>query len=177
MQESPCQHRWEPQGHSYLKLVVTCLACTSSLVAQCPLPWRLWWERRWLFLFWACQPVHASWQTASPECKSLNTSGRGCRREQTFACMSFQANQGWLLQIVIAVMHLGRYAVGSETLSVLVSFQILLLWVKIQYFARQAASVWGMQSCIGLFTDNLLFVVVKLVAWQVFSALCFWTTV
>ena len=40
------------------------------------------------------------------------------------------------LQIVIAVMHLGRYAVGSETLSVLVSFQILLLWVKIQYFAR-----------------------------------------
>ena len=40
------------------------------------------------------------------------------------------------LQIVIAVMHLGRYAVGGETLSVLVSFQILLLWVKIQYFAR-----------------------------------------
>ncbi|KAL3141754.1 hypothetical protein ABBQ32_004434 [Trebouxia sp. C0010 RCD-2024] len=39
-------------------------------------------------------------------------------------------------QIVIAVMHLGRYAVGSEALSVLVSFQILLLWVKIQYFAR-----------------------------------------
>lgn len=40
------------------------------------------------------------------------------------------------LQIVIAVMHLGRYAVDSEILSVLVSFQILLLWVKIQYFAR-----------------------------------------
>ena len=40
------------------------------------------------------------------------------------------------LQIVIAVMHLGRHAVDSEALSVLVSFQILLLWVKIQYFAR-----------------------------------------
>ena len=40
------------------------------------------------------------------------------------------------MQIVIAVMHLGRHAVGSEALSVLVSFQILLLWVKIQYFAR-----------------------------------------
>lgn len=41
-----------------------------------------------------------------------------------------------LLQVVIAVMHLGRYSVDSEALSVLVSFQILLLWVKIQYFAR-----------------------------------------
>ena len=40
------------------------------------------------------------------------------------------------LQVVIAVMHLGRYKVGSEALSVLASFQILLLWIKIQYFAR-----------------------------------------
>lgn len=45
------------------------------------------------------------------------------------------------MQVVIAVMHLGRYAVGSETLSVLVSFQILLLWVKIQYFARYRLSL------------------------------------
>lgn len=58
-----------------------------------------------------------------------------------------------LLQIVIAVMHLGRYAVGSETLSVLVSFQILLLWIKIQYFARYshlvvfAAAAWCCRHC------------------------------
>ena len=60
--------------------------------------------------------------------QALPLSCLAANRRVTLAC--------WLLQIVIAVMHLGRYAVGGETLSVLVSFQILLLWVKIQYFAR-----------------------------------------
>lgn len=39
-------------------------------------------------------------------------------------------------QIVIAVMHLGRLGLASNTLSVLVAFQVLLLWIKAQYFAR-----------------------------------------
>ena len=39
-------------------------------------------------------------------------------------------------QIVIAVMHLGRLRLASNTLSVLVAFQVLLLWVKAQYYAR-----------------------------------------
>ncbi len=41
-------------------------------------------------------------------------------------------------QIAITVMHLGRLGLASNTLSVLVAFQVLLLWVKAQYFARQA---------------------------------------
>ena len=57
-----------------------------------------------------------------------------CKRDQV--AIAIADNDWMLLQIAIAVMHLGRYAVGSEVLSVLVSFQILLLWVKIQYFAR-----------------------------------------
>ena len=43
------------------------------------------------------------------------------------------------MQIVIAVMHLGRLGLASNTLSVLVAFQVLLLWIKAQYFARCTA--------------------------------------
>ena len=49
------------------------------------------------------------------------------------ACVSLCA----CVQIVIAVMHLGRLRLASNTLSVLVAFQVLLLWVKAQYFARR----------------------------------------
>ena len=41
-----------------------------------------------------------------------------------------------LWQVGIDVMHLGRLHVRSETLSILVAAQCLLLWLKIQYFAR-----------------------------------------
>ena len=41
-----------------------------------------------------------------------------------------------MMQITIVVMHVGRYMVASETLSILVAVQILLLWIKVQYFAR-----------------------------------------
>lgn len=42
-------------------------------------------------------------------------------------------------QIAIAVMHLGRLRLASNTLSVLVAFQVLLLWVRAQYFARRGS--------------------------------------
>ena len=40
------------------------------------------------------------------------------------------------LQVAIDVLHLGRLDVRSEVLSILVAAQCLLLWLKIQYFAR-----------------------------------------
>ena len=43
-----------------------------------------------------------------------------------------------MVQIVLVVMHLGRIGLASNALSVLVAFQVLLLWVKAQYFARHA---------------------------------------
>ena len=43
------------------------------------------------------------------------------------------------LQVAIAVMHLGRLNVSSDLLSVLMAFQVLLLWInKVQYFSRCA---------------------------------------
>ena len=44
-----------------------------------------------------------------------------------------------MLQVAIAVLHLSRLHVRSEVLSILVASQCLLLWLKIQYFARCAA--------------------------------------
>ena len=39
---------------------------------------------------------------------------------------------GACAQIVLAVMHLGRLGLASNALSVLVAFQVLLLWIKAQ---------------------------------------------
>ena len=41
-----------------------------------------------------------------------------------------------LLQVTIDVMHLGRLYVSSETLSVLIAMQCLLLWLRFQFFIR-----------------------------------------
>ena len=40
------------------------------------------------------------------------------------------------LQITIDVMHIGRLYVGSETLSLLIAAQCLLLWFRLQFFIR-----------------------------------------
>lgn len=40
------------------------------------------------------------------------------------------------VQTAILVMHLSRWAVASNTFSVLCAIQVLLLWVRLQYFAR-----------------------------------------
>lgn len=42
----------------------------------------------------------------------------------------------WCLQISIAVMHLGRLYLASGWLSVLVAFQCVLLWFRLNYFSR-----------------------------------------
>lgn len=51
---------------------------------------------------------------------------------------SYQSEKGAAaaLQIAIDVLHLSRLNVRSEVLSILVASQCLLLWLKIQYFAR-----------------------------------------
>jgi hypothetical protein len=41
-----------------------------------------------------------------------------------------------LLQICIAVMHLGRLYLDSSWISVLVAFQCVLLWFRLNYFSR-----------------------------------------
>ena len=40
------------------------------------------------------------------------------------------------LQITIDVMHIGRLYVGSETLSLLIAAQCLMLWFRFQFFIR-----------------------------------------
>ena len=39
-------------------------------------------------------------------------------------------------QIAIAVLYLGRFYLETNAFSVLVALQVLLLWIKVQYFAR-----------------------------------------
>lgn len=40
------------------------------------------------------------------------------------------------LQIAIVIMHLSRAGVDSNELSVIMAIQVLLLWIKVQYYAR-----------------------------------------
>lgn len=42
----------------------------------------------------------------------------------------------YVAQMVITVMHLGRLHLSSNFLSVIMALQVLVLWVKVQYFAR-----------------------------------------
>ncbi|CAL8463844.1 g3378 [Coccomyxa elongata] len=42
----------------------------------------------------------------------------------------------YVAQISITVMHLGRLHLASNEVSVLMAMQVLILWVKVQYFAR-----------------------------------------
>lgn len=44
--------------------------------------------------------------------------------------------QGMGMQVGITVMHVGRLGVHSNGFSILAAIQVLLLWLKIQYFAR-----------------------------------------
>ena len=53
---------------------------------------------------------------------------------------------GLVLQVGIDVMHLCRLHVRSETLSILVAAQCLLLWLKIQYFARSVRKL-SLSTC------------------------------
>jgi hypothetical protein len=42
----------------------------------------------------------------------------------------------YIAQVAITVSHLCRYGLTSNVLSVVMSLQVLVLWVKVQYFAR-----------------------------------------
>ena len=42
------------------------------------------------------------------------------------------------LQVLVTVMHLTRWHIQDDRTSVLVALQVLLLWLKVQYFARCA---------------------------------------
>ena len=52
------------------------------------------------------------------------------------ASVSLMAPAAVTVQVGIDVLHLSRIHVRSEVLSILVAAQCLLLWLKIQYFAR-----------------------------------------
>ena len=39
-------------------------------------------------------------------------------------------------QIAITVLYIGRFYLETNFFSVLVALQVLLLWIKVQYFAR-----------------------------------------
>ena len=40
------------------------------------------------------------------------------------------------LQIAIVIMHLSRVGLNSNALSIIMAIQVLLLWIKVQYYAR-----------------------------------------
>ena len=40
------------------------------------------------------------------------------------------------LQTAIVVMHLSRTGINSNELSIIMAIQVLLLWIKVQYYAR-----------------------------------------
>ncbi len=42
----------------------------------------------------------------------------------------------YLMQTAIVIMHLGRLELNSNALSVLLAIQVLVLWIKVQYYAR-----------------------------------------
>lgn len=54
------------------------------------------------------------------------------------SCRNFLDVGAYALQTVIVIMHLSRAGVDSNALSVIVAIQVLLLWIKVQYYARQA---------------------------------------
>lgn len=53
-----------------------------------------------------------------------------------------------VVQIGIAVMHIGRLYLASGWLSVLVAFQCVLLWFRLNYFSRYTCYT---QTCPALF--------------------------
>ena len=42
----------------------------------------------------------------------------------------------YALQIAIVAMHLSRTQLKSNELSIIMAIQVLLLWIKVQYYAR-----------------------------------------
>ena len=52
-------------------------------------------------------------------------------------------------------MHLGRWGLATDALSVLVAFQVLLLWVKAQYFARWATLLHTTVAVLRLYPSSL----------------------
>lgn len=61
--------------------------------------------------------------------------------------MNSMKSSAMLLQITIDVMHLGRLYVGSETLSVLIATQCLLLWLRFQFFIRSVMFLYRL-TCL-----------------------------
>lgn len=74
----------------------------------------------------------------------------------------------YFLQVAIDVLHLGRLDVRSEVLSILVAAQCLLLWLKIQYFARV------FQPTKNAFVDTLRSVVADVKWFLLFLVLTMW---
>ncbi|DBA86726.1 TPA: hypothetical protein ACH3X2_005431 [Trebouxia sp. C0005] len=74
----------------------------------------------------------------------------------------------YFLQIAIDVLHLSRLNVRSEILSILVASQCLLLWLKIQYFARV------FQPTKNAFVDTLRSVVADVKWFLLFLVLTMW---
>ena len=55
------------------------------------------------------------------------------------SCRNILDIVAYAAQIAITVMHMGRLELASNGLSVIMALQVLILWVKVQYFARCAA--------------------------------------
>ena len=56
-----------------------------------------------------------------------------CHRLQ---CRNVLDLGAYLLQTAIVIMHLSRAGVDSNELSVMMAIQVLVLWIKVQYYAR-----------------------------------------
>ena len=60
-----------------------------------------------------------------------------CYVAHAAACVSMR---GAALQIAIVIMHLGRLAVNSDAIVILMALQCILLWLRLQYYLRCAAA-------------------------------------
>ncbi len=55
---------------------------------------------------------------------------------QGLPCRNVLDVGAYLMQTAIIIMHLGRLELNSNELSVLLAIQVLVLWIKVQYYAR-----------------------------------------
>lgn len=74
----------------------------------------------------------------------------------------------YVLQVVISIAYLGRWQLHSDAISILAAIQVLLLWVRIQYFAR------AFQSMGNSFVNTLAAVVTSVRSFLMLLLITLW---
>ena len=83
----------------------------------------------------------ASQVPKSPCTDSMLRSPLHCQRMHwasliAMTCRNVMDMGAYWLQAAIVILHLGRLGLDSNELSVVMAIQVLVLWIKVQYYAR-----------------------------------------